>query len=305
MSAPRPALLGLCVAAVLTAAVAVALATGPVGPSFPRGSVTPAAAQRHVPSPSGTAAPVLSASRLPASRPAWTRASVATVWLRPAKARPVDRPALRRTPDIDRWVQRQTLTEREALTGRVLTQAVRGEQVRVLREHAGWSRVRLPQQRGSYFRHGIVGWVPSRQLTAQAPKHTRPAATQRTHRRPTDAGAAALAVAQHYLGVRYLWGGMTRAGIDCSGLTYQAFRAAGRTLPRDAADQARMGRPVHRRHLRPGDLVFFGPGNWTTVHHVGIYAGNGLVLHAPHTGSAVQLTPLSAWSDYWGARRLR
>jgi cell wall-associated NlpC family hydrolase len=191
-------------------------------------------------------------------------------------------------------VQRQTLAQREGLTGRVLTQAVRGETVQVLRERAGWSRVRLPQQRGSYFRDGIVGWVPSRQLSAQAPRGD--------HR--TRARGGALTVARRYLGVRYLWGGMTRAGIDCSGLTYQAFRAVGRTLPRDAADQSQVGRPVSRKQLRPGDLVFFGPGSWKTIHHVGIYAGDGQVLHAPHTGSAVQLTPLTAWNDYWGARRL-
>jgi cell wall-associated NlpC family hydrolase len=195
-------------------------------------------------------------------------------------------------------VHHQTLAQREGLTGRVLTQAVRGEPVRVIRERDGWSRVRLPRQRGSYFRDGIVGWVPSRQLTAHAPRAGRALAPPRGHGNP-------LTVARSYLGVRYLWGGMTRRGIDCSGLTYQAFRAIGRTLPRDAADQSLVGRPVRRAHLRPGDLVFFGPGGRRSIHHVGIYAGGGLVLHAPHTGSAVQLTPLSSWSDYWGARRVR
>ena len=97
---------------------------------------------------------------------------------------------------------------------------------------------------------------------------------------------------------------MTSYGIDCSGLTYLAFRPMGVTLPRDAADQALVGYAVARKHLLPGDLVFFGTGAHVNIHHVGIYIGHGLVLHAPHTGSTVRITPLSTWSDYWGARRI-
>ena len=297
----RRVTLGSGVVAVLLAAILAVLLAGPDDAAgLVPSAATPLSAHRDS---LAAAAPAGEASAAPPQRierPAWARASVATVWLRPAKARPVDRPALRRAPDINRWVHRQTLAEREGLTHRVLTQAVHGERVDVLRERSGWSRVRLPQQRGSYFRDGIVGWVPTRQLTARAPRtaHARPGAAVHRHR------GSPLAVARHYLGVRYLWGGMTRRGIDCSGLTYQVFGALGRTLPRDAADQSRVGRPVSRAQLRPGDLVFFGPGGWRTIHHVGIYAGGGVVLHAPHTGSTVQLTPLTDWSDYWGARRV-
>jgi cell wall-associated NlpC family hydrolase len=110
-------------------------------------------------------------------------------------------------------------------------------------------------------------------------------------------------VARSFLGAPYVWGGMSAAGMDCSGLTYRAYYAVGITLPRDAADQARLGRPVRRKALRPGDLVFFGPASSRSIHHVGVYAGHGLVLHAPHTGTRVRLTRLSAWPDYWGARR--
>jgi cell wall-associated NlpC family hydrolase len=229
---------------------------------------------------------------------AWTRAAVATVWLSPRRVRPVDGPALRRRPSIATWIDRQSLTQREDLDRRVLTQALRGDRVVVLGTRAAWTRVRLPAQRGSRFPNGIVGWVPSRQLS-----RTSVGAGSPTSSYDHPDGGVALRLAREYLGVRYLWGGMSRQGIDCSGLTYQLFRRLGRTLPRDAADQARLGRPVARRHLQAGDLVFFGPGGRRTIHHVGIYAGAGLVLHAPHTGSRVQLTPLSSWSDYWGARR--
>src|SRR4051812_9344853 len=234
----------------------------------------------------------------PAPQKLWVRAEVATVWLHRHSARPADRPALRADPSISRWIARVPLQVREHFDRRVLTQAVRGETLTVVRRTHGWTKVRLPQQRGSYFSDGIPGWVPTRQLSA------RPVvghAYDRVVRRPT--AAAELRIARSYLGTPYLWGGMTQAGIDCSGLTYRVFRALGRTLPRDAADQSLLGRRVARRALRPGDLVFFG-GARATIHHVGIYAGRGRVLHAPHTGTRVRISPLRSWHDYWGARRL-
>jgi cell wall-associated NlpC family hydrolase len=191
------------------------------------------------------------------------------------------------------------LDVREQFDRRVLTQALRGEPLTVLKKARGWTKVRVLQQRGSYFRHGIPGWVPTGQLS------TKPVvghAYDPAVRRPS--AAAELRIARSYLGTPYLWGGMTQAGIDCSGLTYRVFRALGRVLPRDAADQSRLGRSVSRRALRPGDLVFFGPGARSTIHHVGIYVGGGFVLHAPHTGTRVRISPLSDWHDYWGARRL-
>jgi cell wall-associated NlpC family hydrolase len=233
-------------------------------------------------------------------RDAWTKVSVATVWIRPAKARAVDDAALAARPSIVRWIDRQSLAQREDLTSRVMTQAVRGEPVEVLHRRGAWSKVRLPEQRGSYFTHGIVGWVRTHHLTTGSRPHL---ATAHPAPRHPD-GDDVVRAARRYLGVRYLWGGMSRRGIDCSGLTYRVFGEVGRTLARDAADQSRAGHAVRRSALRAGDLVFFSPSGWKAIHHVGIYAGHGLVLHAPHTGARVRLTPLSAWDDYWGARRI-
>jgi len=229
----------------------------------------------------------------------WVRAGVATVWLHLHSARPADKPAVAADPNIAQWIHRVPLAVRQNFDRRVLTQALRGEPLTVMKRARGWTKVRVSQQRGSYFRHGIPGWVPTSQLSA---KPVVGHAYDRAVRRPTV--AAELRIARSYLGTPYLWGGMTQAGIDCSGLTYRVFRALGRVLPRDAADQSRLGRAVSRRALRPGDLVFFGPGSRSTIHHVGIYAGRGMVLHAPHTGTRVQISPLRDWHDYWGARRL-
>lgn len=236
-------------------------------------------------------------------RPIWVGASIATVWVKPGRTRPVDHPALRAEPRIARWISAQTFRQRSDLADRVMTQALHGDELVLVDRRPGWSKVRLPDQRGSYFSRGIVGWVPSRQLTQWQPRHhVLPTSTD-----PHGTGRQAVRIARDYLGIRYLWGGLSKKGIDCSGLTYRVYRQLGIVLPRDAADQSQVGTRVGRHELRRGDLVFFGPGDWRTIHHVGIYAGNGRVLHAPHTGSRVQVTPLRAWSrsDYWGARRLR
>ena len=113
-------------------------------------------------------------------------------------------------------------------------------------------------------------------------------------------GAVVVQEAKRFLGIRYLWGGLSAWGFDCSGLVWDIFRTFGRTIPRDADPQFRSGTPVARDALRPGDLVFYGTQRY--VHHVAIYAGNGQMLEAPNSDSMVRLVPFRT-TEYAGARR--
>jgi cell wall-associated NlpC family hydrolase len=226
----------------------------------------------------------------------WVAVAAANVWDKVKDVRRVDRPALGAHPNLARWVHVQTLAQWRFLAQSLMTQALRGEPVVVLATTGPWARVRVVNQRGAVYRDGIVGWVWQSQLSTH-PVHV--SAAPLPHR-----GSSLIRAAAAYLRAPYIFGGMTRIGIDCSGLTYMAAQRLGVRLPRDAADQALVGRPVRRAALRPGDLVFFGPGARGTIHHVGIYLGRGLVLHAPHTGSWVRVTKLSTFADYWGARRI-
>ena len=121
--------------------------------------------------------------------------------------------------------------------------------------------------------------------------------------RPTTARAL-VSTARELLGLDYLWAGASGFGFDCSGLTAAVYRLHDMVIPRDADAQAAAGRPVARSAVQPGDLVFFARDGH--VHHVGMYVGNGMMLHAPRTGTQVQVTSLSVApyvNEYSGARR--
>jgi cell wall-associated NlpC family hydrolase len=100
--------------------------------------------------------------------------------------------------------------------------------------------------------------------------------------------ARALSTALSFRGVRYVYGGTSRSGVDCSGLTQLAFRAAGITLPRTAAAQSTVGRSVKLGDIQPGDLIFY----YAPIEHVVMAAGNGMVVEASQPGVPVHVVPL-------------
>ena len=156
-------------------------------------------------------------------------------------------------------------------------------------------------------------------LAKAAEELARRAAEVATHpsTRPSDAGSLgpshpeAAAAAKKYLGVPYLWGGTTPSGFDCSGFVRYAYAKIGITIPRTSRVQFTVGQfipPSRTDLLEPGDLVFFAyGGDPNQVHHVGMYVGGGVFIHAPGTGGHVQYSSLTdriiSRRDYVGAVR--
>jgi len=102
-----------------------------------------------------------------------------------------------------------------------------------------------------------------------------------------------IAIAKRYLGVPYLYGAADPAvGFDCSGLVMYSYAQIGISLPHYSGYQQNLGVPVAMTQLVPGDLVFKG---YPVSYHVGMYAGGGTVIHAPHTGDVVRIAPLMGW----------
>lgn len=111
-------------------------------------------------------------------------------------------------------------------------------------------------------------------------------------------GEVALRFALAQLGKPYVYGGNGPNAFDCSGLVQQAWRAAGIQIPRTTRQQADAGTAVPLSQIQPGDLVIF----YADASHVGIYAGNGEVITAPHSGASVHFAQVS-WMPVYAVRR--
>ncbi|MGY4926873.1 NlpC/P60 family protein [Streptomyces sp. 900105755] len=111
--------------------------------------------------------------------------------------------------------------------------------------------------------------------------------------------AAAVAYAYSKLGSPYVWGATGPDAFDCSGLAQAAYRSAGVSIPRTTYAQINAGRRVSRSELQPGDLVFFYSG----ISHVGIYIGNGQMIHAPNPSAPVRIAPIDEM-PFAGATRV-
>jgi cell wall-associated NlpC family hydrolase len=116
---------------------------------------------------------------------------------------------------------------------------------------------------------------------------------------PSEAAGAVVQAALAQVGDPYVWGASGPNGFDCSGLTQFAYTAAGVSLPHSSRAQAGMGTAVSRAELQPGDIVYF----YSPVSHVGIYIGNGQMVHARTFGQPVAVTSVDM-RGYAGARRI-
>ena len=129
----------------------------------------------------------------------------------------------------------------------------------------------------------------------------------------TSKGQEIVNAAQGYMGTPYVWGGSSRdaGGLDCSGFVYKALNDAGYKVDRETAQgYRRYGKSVAKANMQPGDLIFFGSGNYAS--HIGIYLGNGQMIHssggrkntASNPGKGVSITNINYRNDFIEARRV-
>ncbi|HUY71004.1 MAG TPA: C40 family peptidase [Gaiellaceae bacterium] len=139
-----------------------------------------------------------------------------------------------------------------------VTQALAGEPLRVEERRGGWARI--------VTAYGYPGWV--REAAVEDGEGALPVAE----------ASSPLAAARRYLGAPYEWGGLTQAGIDCSGLVHIAYRATGRLVPRDSWQQEAAGISVASGEERPGDLVTYGERE--KADHIAFWLSAENILHA-------------------------
>lgn len=161
----------------------------------------------------------------------------------------------------------------------------KGVEAKVIGRHGQWLKVSFPG--------GATGFVHASLTSAkQSVVASAPPAADRSD---------LITTARRYLGVRYVYGGETSRGFDCSGFVYFLYRTVeGITLPRTSSEQAGSGISVKKEDLQPGDLVFFRTGRSTRINHAGIYIGDGNFIHASSGGGVVKIDSLT--TGYYAAR---
>ena len=149
-----------------------------------------------------------------------------------------------------------------------------GQQVTIVGSSSGWYNIDF---------NGGTDWVSSSYVTLE------------------DKAAIVVQTAESLEGVKYVFGGDTPSGFDCSGYTMYCYNKVGVTLVHSAAVQSTEGTAVSRSDLKPGDLVFFATDTGSrAVSHVGIYIGNNNVLQA-ETGTVEKVAIASLTNSYWSS----
>ena len=169
----------------------------------------------------------------------------------------------------------------------VITTLDKGIAVTVHSSSNGWSKVSV---------NGMTGYVSSSYLSSTKPSNSSSSTDSSTSSKVDKV----LNFASQQLGKPYVWGAQGPNSFDCSGLTYYIYKnAAGITLPRTSVEQSKYGTTVSKSNLKAGDLIFFdtsGP-NDGGVSHVGIYVGNGQMIHA--SSSQKKIVKVSVETSYW------
>ena len=157
-----------------------------------------------------------------------------------------------------------------------------------------------------FFRNGKSTGIPVSATALKAAQD--PDYREEEEQEPENTlGDQIVSVAESCLGVRYVWGGASPRGFDCSGLVYYVLKTLGYSPYRTASTQYKMGTYVSKDNLQPGDLVFFQGTSTSGISHVGIYVGDGQFIHAPNSGRVVSYDDLTTGyyaNHYYGARRI-
>ena len=191
---------------------------------------------------------------------------------------------------------------REAAHQRLLARLARE---RIAREEAAQRRAQqlAAQQAAAQRQAQTQAQTPSQTQSAAPSTELLPSPTPSAPQPAAPGGGhpEAATIATRYLGVPYVWGGASPSGFDCSGLVMYVYAQLGISLPHYTVSQWNATTPISMSQIEPGDLLFFDH-----LGHVGIYIGGGQFIHAPHTGTVVQISSLSGYysSVLDGARRV-
>ncbi len=148
--------------------------------------------------------------------------------------------------------------------------------VAIVGEENGWYKIKYNNQYGYISSE----YTLNKDITISRGSYSR-------GEKPTTIAETATTLALQYVGCKYVWGGTSPNGFDCSGLVYYVYKDYVPNLGRSARPQAKTGTTIEKENLVMGDLVFFGENGGSTVTHVGIYVGDGIFVHAANSKRGV------------------
>lgn len=182
------------------------------------------------------------------------------------------------------------------VSSKILETLQKGNKVQVLDKDGEWYKISSPSK--------SIGWVKKQYVSIDkniVASDNRIATSRGTDR---DSSENIVSYAKQLIGVKYVWGGNSPDGFDCSGFASYVYKKVGINIDRVAADQAKKGSYVEKSNLKPGDLVFFDTnGGSNYINHVGIYLGEGKFAHASSARSKVIISNLNEEKTYMTARR--
>ncbi len=172
----------------------------------------------------------------------------------------------------------------------ILTKLDKGAKVEIYEYSGNWARIGIDE--------GRYGWVFTDYVTSKKGNVSRGESEKDTRTKIVE-------YAKKFLGVKYVYGGSSAKGFDCSGFTSFVFKQFGISIERTAASQGSNGVKIDRSDLRAGDLVFFDTnGGKNAINHVGIYIGGGKFIHAS-SGSAYSVTISELTEGFYDERYMR
>ncbi|MBP3932092.1 MAG: SH3 domain-containing protein, partial [Peptostreptococcaceae bacterium] len=178
----------------------------------------------------------------------------------------------------------------------IVTKAYKGNTVEILESSNGWHKVKLS--------NGKIGWASAQYISTSGDNtnsgNTSQESTQSPSNNQSNTSSKVQAIvntAKAQIGKKKAWGAEGPNAFDCSGLTYYIYKQNGITIPRTSREQSNFGTTVSKSNLQPGDLLFFSTDGSGGVSHVGIYVGNGQMVHVSSSKNSVISTSIN--TSYW------
>ncbi|MBP3905481.1 MAG: C40 family peptidase [Peptostreptococcaceae bacterium] len=184
----------------------------------------------------------------------------------------------------------------------IVTKAYKGNTVEILESSNGWHKVKLS--------NGKIGLASAQYISTSGDNtnsgNTSQESTQSPSNNQSNTSSKVQAIvntAKAQIGKKKAWGAEGPNAFDCSGLTYYIYKQNGITIPRTSREQSNFGTTVSKSNLQPGDLLFFSTDGSGGVSHVGIYVGNGQMVHVSSSKNSVISTSIN--TSYWQKAYIR